>query len=315
MTVAVLCKASQLEAKKVIDTFSLSNVSSSEHELYMTKENGLFCDSQTLSYIRKTKNEDLKKIRALAYLSLFATLKTFFSAEGKVTHEGKPEFIYNEQADGEKKKLYISISHTDKITLVAVSDEGEIGVDIEGVISPEKADRVEKRYLENVEIRYTGWDIPLFYYDLESNSFISLDHGKATVGTLSENSAQISDEENVTDDHGKIAVGTSAEYSAQISSDKSVTKTESSKADFCNGIKLLYDLSVESMVSDTGEDLKSTLTTVKWTALEALLKCDGRGFAAFKEVNEISDNFDIRSTMICIDGGRYALSLSIKHSL
>jgi hypothetical protein len=256
----------------------------------MTKENGLFCDSQTLSYIRKTKNEELKRIRVHAYLSLFATLKTFFSAEGKVTHEGKPEFIYNEQADGEKKKLYISISHTDKITLVAVSDEGEIGVDIEGVISPEKADRVEKRYLENVEIRYTGWDIPLFYYDLESDSFISLDHGK-------------------------IAVGTSAEYSAQISDDESVTDTESSKADFCNGIKLLYDLSVKSMVSDTGEDLKSTLTTVKWTALEALLKCDGRGFAAFKEVNEISDNFDIRSTMICIDGGRYALSLSIKHSL
>lgn len=290
MTVAVLCKASQLEAKKVIDAFSLSNVSLPEHELYMTKENGLFCDSQTLSYIRKTKNEDLKRIRAQAYLSLFATLKTFFSAEGKVTHEGKPEFIYNEQADGEKKKLYISISHTDKITLVAVSDEGEIGVDIEGVISPEKADRVEKRYLENVEIRYTGWDIPLFCYDLESDSFISLAHGKIAVGTSSENSAQISD-------------------------DKRVSNTESSKADFCNGIKLLYDLSVKSIVSDTDGDLKSTLTTVKWTALEALLKCDGRGFAAFKEVNEISENFDIRSTKICIDGKRYALSLSIKHSL
>lgn len=49
---------------------------------------------------------------------------------------------------------------------------------------------------------------------------------------------------------------------------------------------------------------------LRWTALESILKCDGRGFEAIKMISDISNDVHTESFLFSVDGHMYALSLS-----
>ena len=53
-----------------------------------------------------------------------------------------------------------------------------------------------------------------------------------------------------------------------------------------------------------------TAVTLKWTGLESMLKCDGRGFGALGEIKGILDTFKVSSALLTLDGSTYALALS-----
>ena len=263
-------------------------------------------DEETLSRIANTKNINLKYSRKAAYLSLFATVKKFFGLEGKLTHGGKPRFIIEDSRDHSdktgtmanvshlqadmpesftneaEKQIHVSISHTNSLTLIAVSDEGEIGVDIEGIIPSERAEKVDKRFLNNLEIRNTGWDIPLFYYDFTTNCFYPVDYGAACAPKCSTNA----------DKREKKCI-----YQGNSRS------SESSKH--------IGSLTLTSPGDDNNKDaLDETTVTLKWTGLESMLKCDGRGFGALGEIKGILDTFKVSSALLTLDGSTYALALS-----
>ncbi len=114
-------------------------------------------------YCEKTKSESLRKTRFAAYISLYAAQSELLLDNGKPSIErenlGKPFF--------KNSKISFSLSHTEGAALVAISDSCfNIGVDIEGKIEEEKANRLEKRFLKEVDV-----DSVLPFFELYEVSF------------------------------------------------------------------------------------------------------------------------------------------------
>ena len=153
-------------------------------------------------FINNTKNDNLRAERYLAYTTLLSGLKVFFGIDGASVvkdSEGKPYLIYdgkkyqkNEDSTvqykthqknidcdekspeekthtDDKEKIYISISHSDGMVAVSISDEGEIGVDIQSKISPEKANRLSDRFFGDVEVLDEDLKVKYYYCDIVDN--------------------------------------------------------------------------------------------------------------------------------------------------
>lgn len=119
-------------------------------------------------YIEGTKNASVKAERLLAYTTLLCGLKIFFDIEDPIikrTKDGKP-FIEN-------SKVYFNISHSDGAVAVCLCDEGEVGVDIQSEISEERAERLNKRFFTDLNIKKD--DIQAEYY------FLRLSEGEAVL--------------------------------------------------------------------------------------------------------------------------------------
>ena len=105
-------------------------------------------DSGVSEFISGTRNESLRRSRSIAYSLLCASLGNLFPGEKieiKKEPSGKP---FGVRAGGER--LHLSISHTDGLAAVAISDACPVGVDVEAEIIGERRERVEKRFLANL---------------------------------------------------------------------------------------------------------------------------------------------------------------------
>ena len=153
-------------------------------------------------FINNTKNDNLRAERYLAYTTLLSGLKVFFGIDGVLVDknsEGKPYLVYEsktyqknkdllcqytpyqknidhiEKASQEKtqaenkEKIHISISHSDGAVAVSISDEGDIGVDIQSKISPEKANRLSDRFFGDVEALDEDLNVKYYYCDIVDN--------------------------------------------------------------------------------------------------------------------------------------------------
>lgn len=104
-----------------------------------------FTDS-VAEYIENTKNESVKKERKLAYSTLFCSLKAFFSLDAPEllrTENGKPYL--------KDSNISISLSHSDGAVAVCISDEGEVGVDLQSEIDSERQKRLEGRFFTDFD--------------------------------------------------------------------------------------------------------------------------------------------------------------------
>ena len=107
-------------------------------------------DIAVLEFIGGTANAALCRSRHMAYSLLFMSLERLFVGEKfeiKKEPSGKPFCV---RASGER--LNISISHTDGLCAVAISDTLSVGVDVEAEIIGERAIRVEKRFLSGLTL-------------------------------------------------------------------------------------------------------------------------------------------------------------------
>lgn len=92
-------------------------------------------------YVENTKNELVKKERKLAYSTLFCSLKALFGLDNPElmrTESGKPYI--------KDSNISISLSHSDGAVAVCISDEGEVGVDLQSEIDSERQKRLEGRF-------------------------------------------------------------------------------------------------------------------------------------------------------------------------
>ena len=108
-------------------------------------------------YIENTKNEKTKFERISAYSALLISLKELFSLENpeiRRNENGKPYLM--------DSKIYFSISHSDRVSAVALSDEGEIGIDLQCSFDKEKEEKINKRFLNNIEFKNDNVDIKYF---------------------------------------------------------------------------------------------------------------------------------------------------------
>lgn len=124
-------------------------------------------------YIEKTANKITKSDRSSAYTTLFAALKLFFDAEGfdlKRTENGKP-YLYSSLPCYDKS-ISVSLSHSDSIIAVALSDEGDVGVDIECGVEKEKAERLERRFLSDITPENDNIEIEYYYAGFKENEAV-----------------------------------------------------------------------------------------------------------------------------------------------
>lgn len=107
-------------------------------------------------YIDGTNNAEIRAERFFAYSSLFCGLKVFFNIDDctiRKDENGRPYLVTKDGLEyiKENKKMHISISHSKGVSAVCISDEGEVGIDIQSVIEEEKAARLDKRYFSNIK--------------------------------------------------------------------------------------------------------------------------------------------------------------------
>ncbi|MBO7196207.1 MAG: hypothetical protein J6V80_02630 [Clostridia bacterium] len=117
-------------------------------------------------FVDDTKNASVRAERLFAYTSLLLGLKEFFGIDNcsvRKNNDGKPYLStvggYQYVKDG--KEIHISISHSEGLTAVCISDENEVGIDIQCEIDGQRANRLGKRFFgdihptsEEVEVKY-----------------------------------------------------------------------------------------------------------------------------------------------------------------
>ena len=114
-----------------------------------------------ISYIENSKNDEVRLERYTAYSTLFFALFELYGKKDLTlcrTDSGKPYLIEN----GNASKIQISISHSDGLVAVALSDEGDIGVDIQSEIDKSRAERLEKRFFTDINIKEEIFSHKLF---------------------------------------------------------------------------------------------------------------------------------------------------------
>lgn len=195
------------------------------------------------SIVAGTKNKALAHKRAGAYITLYNTLRHFLERDEIIlskTESGKP-CLLNKARDAEIN-VKISLSHCDTLAAVSVSDEGEVGVDIEEKISEEREKRLSERFFES-QSRVKERISPIYL-----------------LATLTEDMTSIF---------------------AEIPEAK-------------------------LQISDTSD------FSTRWTLSEALMKCDGRGFAAIGEVERLKEISSADTRSFTYKGKTYYISTVAK---
>lgn len=129
---------------------------------------------EILKYIENTKNHQRRNERACAYTSLFFGLDRFFGIENaKIsrTVDGKPYII--DYDSNQKENISIGISHSNGATAVAISDEGEIGIDIQSEIDEVSAERLNQRFLHDFKTENVSFNVKFFVLSHESSLSIN----------------------------------------------------------------------------------------------------------------------------------------------
>ena len=120
-------------------------------------------------YIDQTKNEKVRVERLSAYTSLLCGLRAFYKVDSfslKRTAEGKPYIAIDKNSgtdiQSEENKIYISISHSNGLCAVALSDDGEIGIDVQEEVASKIANRLDERFLS--DLSYNEDDVSFKIY-------------------------------------------------------------------------------------------------------------------------------------------------------
>ena len=186
-------------------------------------------------YILDTKNEQTREERLLAYTVLSFSLEKFYGIKEwniEKNAYGKPNLV----TYGEEKNLYINVSHSDGAVAVVLSDEGEVGVDIQAEILPEREDRLKKRFFDFNVAKADDLSVAYLYFDRGGN--------------------------------------------------------------------------FSELEMDNPEDIISF--TDKWSACEAVMKCDGRGFSSLPELEKIQRNMHLTIKRISFEEKQFSLSIAKK---
>lgn len=135
---------------------------SKNRENNIKKRNGCHFTWQSLSpeikeYVKSAGNANVRVERQAAYNLLFSALCHFFKVENPKIHrdtKGKPSLT--------DQNIYFNISHSDGLVLVTLSDEYDVGCDIQCEPEKENQAALEKRFLKGTLPCSTSLDINYF---------------------------------------------------------------------------------------------------------------------------------------------------------
>ena len=130
-------------------------------------------------YIDRAKNTLTREERECAYSTLLYSLKCFYGIENpEIVREkdGKPRLVSHD--------IFFNISHSDGLVAVSLCDEGDIGVDLQDEISPEREKRLSTRFLSGFSPLPCPLEISYLY--LEKDRFFTLDLPMSNGGKFTE---------------------------------------------------------------------------------------------------------------------------------
>jgi len=152
-------------------------------EYYSTHElNNNFFTDDIRKDIFETGNKKIREERIAAYTSLFYSLDKLFSVKPEKvlkTKYGKPYI---------QEGIYFSISHSNGLSVVTLSDKTEVGVDIQELISENIGRKVNDRFLSGLEFSESDFDPTMLYLSVT-------DDGRLTLEPLLSDCSSIVDEE------------------------------------------------------------------------------------------------------------------------
>lgn len=151
----------------ISDTLGRENLIECKKDCRLLRQSEISLPENILKYIDKSKNPGVKEERLLAYTSLFGSLKLFFDIdEPKIGRQdnGKPILLSHNE-----RNINFNISHSDGMVAVTLSDEGEVGVDIQAEIVSGRQEQLDKRFLSDLQIKSENLSVD-FYFCTLSNS-------------------------------------------------------------------------------------------------------------------------------------------------
>ncbi len=253
---------------------------------------------ETRAYIEKTGNERTRLERFAAYTLLFSAANDIFGAEiESISRDefGKPYISKLKKSSSPKEekeiknstqvlssekgvlgeKIYFSISHSDGIAAVTLSDEGECGVDLQAMPDGETAGRVEKRFLSS------------FVIDEKNDcvaTFQNIKYGKNSEKLLS----------------------------APLPRDLfflCFAEPTGSGFDF-----LSEPPEKEFSFIKNDKDVKFSFLK-KWTLCEAILKCSCAGFREIRNVNALKEQMNLWFTPFTVKEELFGLSVALNKNV
>ena len=145
----------------VISTLKENRIDKDKRDCRIIRQPLSLLSEDIKKYIQLGKSEMHKAERKLAYTTMLCALKVFYSIDFpriEKNEYGKPYL-----ADS---NIRISLSHSNGVVAVCISDEGEVGVDLQTQIEPERAERLKERFFTSLQVKNESISTEYYYCDL-----------------------------------------------------------------------------------------------------------------------------------------------------
>ena len=145
----------------VISTLKENKIETNKRDCRIIRQPLSLLYKEIEEYINSVNNEDAREERKLAYTTLLCALKSFYNIEKpdiSFTEHGKPYFS---ECD-----VFFSISHSDGTVAVCLSDDCEVGIDLQSEIDPLMAKKLEKRFFPGLNIKNESLGVEYYYCNL-----------------------------------------------------------------------------------------------------------------------------------------------------
>lgn len=145
----------------VISTLKENRIDKDKRDCRIIRQPLSLLSEDIKKYIQSGKSEMHKAERKLAYTTLLCALKVFYSIDfSRIERNeyGKPYL-----ADS---NIRISLSHSNGAVAVCISDEDEVGVDLQTQIEHERAERLKERFFTSLQVKNESISTEYYYCDL-----------------------------------------------------------------------------------------------------------------------------------------------------
>ena len=146
----------------IFDTKERENSIIKKNDCRALRQSVPYLPQNILEYVASAKNDLSRAEREAAYTSLFVALKAFFDIENPtLSHENskKPTITSH--------NIFFNISHSDGIAVVSLSDNCDLGVDIQTDPDDLMKKRLEKRFLSDLDPK--SEELEIDFYLLEKS--------------------------------------------------------------------------------------------------------------------------------------------------